>query len=52
MIVGAGISGLGAATHLLKNNITDILILEASNRIGGRVYTAPFGNKNNLNNKK
>ncbi|XP_075222249.1 spermine oxidase-like isoform X2 [Lycorma delicatula] len=43
IIVGAGISGIGAATHLLNNNISDIAILEASNRLGGRVYTAPFG---------
>ncbi|XP_075222252.1 spermine oxidase-like isoform X2 [Lycorma delicatula] len=43
IIIGAGISGIGAATHLLKNNFSDIAILEASNRLGGRVYTAPFG---------
>ncbi|XP_075222250.1 peroxisomal N(1)-acetyl-spermine/spermidine oxidase-like [Lycorma delicatula] len=43
IIVGAGISGIGAATHLLKNNFSDIAILEASNRLGGRVHTAPFG---------
>ncbi|XP_075237369.1 spermine oxidase-like isoform X4 [Lycorma delicatula] len=43
IIVGAGISGMGAATRLLSNNFSDITILEASNRLGGRVYTAPFG---------
>ncbi|XP_075222245.1 spermine oxidase-like [Lycorma delicatula] len=43
IIVGAGISGIGAATRLLSNNVSDIAILEASNRLGGRVYTAPFG---------
>ncbi|XP_075222246.1 spermine oxidase-like [Lycorma delicatula] len=43
IIVGAGVAGIGAATHLLKNNFSDIAILEASNRLGGRVYTAEFG---------
>lgn len=36
-IVGAGIAGLSAAYHLNKNGITDIEILEASSKVGGRV---------------
>ncbi|XP_075223228.1 spermine oxidase-like [Lycorma delicatula] len=43
IIVGAGISGIGAATKLLRNNFSDFVILEASNRLGGRIFTAPFG---------
>ncbi|XP_066986466.1 uncharacterized protein [Macrobrachium rosenbergii] len=39
VIVGAGVAGLSAAKTLLENNITDILILEADHRIGGRVRT-------------
>ena len=36
IIVGAGISGLSCATHLM-NAGKGVLILEASNRIGGRI---------------
>ncbi|XP_064105191.1 spermine oxidase-like [Macrobrachium nipponense] len=39
VIVGAGVAGLSAAKTLLESNITDILILEADHRIGGRVRT-------------
>ncbi|GJQ66028.1 hypothetical protein Trydic_g4118 [Trypoxylus dichotomus] len=43
IIVGTGPSGIAAATRLLKNNVTDILILEAENRIGGRINSIEFG---------
>ncbi|KAF5299813.1 hypothetical protein FQR65_LT09335 [Abscondita terminalis] len=43
IIIGAGPSGIAAATRLLKNGITNITVLEAENRIGGRVYSVPFG---------
>lgn len=39
VIIGAGMAGISAAETLLKNGITDIKILEASDRYGGRVYT-------------
>lgn len=38
-IVGAGVSGLAAAEMLVKNGINDIVILEAQNRVGGRILT-------------
>lgn len=41
IIVGAGVSALTAASELAQNGITNILILEAQNRIGGRTYTVP-----------
>ena len=43
VIVGAGISGLQAAHTLLTHPASksfDVSILEASDRIGGRVHTA------------
>lgn len=38
IIIGAGISGLAAATALLQTN-RNIVILEAQNRVGGRILT-------------
>ena len=43
MIVGAGTSGISAAEYLLNNGFRNVTILEASDRIGGRVYTKKFG---------
>ncbi|KAJ6641285.1 Spermine oxidase [Pseudolycoriella hygida] len=44
VIVGAGLSGYSAAARLLERGVNDILVLEAENRIGGRVHTVPFHN--------
>lgn len=43
IIIGAGASGVAAATKLLSNGFNDVKILEAGNRIGGRINTIPFG---------
>ena len=44
IIVGGGISGLYCAYNILqKNKKTSILILESSNRLGGRIYTVGVG---------
>ncbi|XP_011308731.1 spermine oxidase-like [Fopius arisanus] len=43
IVVGAGPSGIAAASRLLDNGITDITILEAEGRIGGRVNSTKFG---------
>jgi len=43
VIVGAGAAGIAAASRLLRNGISDFVILEANDRIGGRVYTKDFG---------
>uniref|UniRef100_A0A336M9Q4 CSON013814 protein n=1 Tax=Culicoides sonorensis TaxID=179676 RepID=A0A336M9Q4_CULSO len=45
IIIGAGISGLSSGVHLLQNNISDFLILEARNRIGGRIISIDMGGK-------
>jgi spermine oxidase len=39
IIIGAGIAGLSAANHLFSNGIFDVKILEARNRIGGRIIS-------------
>lgn len=45
VIVGAGASGISAATRLLKQVDWNwnFVVLEAKNRIGGRVNTVDFG---------
>ncbi|KAL5995277.1 hypothetical protein ACLOJK_025335 [Asimina triloba] len=43
IIVGAGISGISAAKVLAENGVEDLVILEASDRIGGRIRTEDFG---------
>ncbi|GJQ84321.1 hypothetical protein Trydic_g5259 [Trypoxylus dichotomus] len=41
-IIGCGMAGLGAATTLLQAGIEDFLILEASDKPGGRVDSITF----------
>ncbi|XP_047105662.1 spermine oxidase [Schistocerca piceifrons] len=41
LIIGAGMAGLSAAHHLVKNGVTDFKILEARRRIGGRIVSIP-----------
>lgn len=43
VIVGSGASGIAAATKLMLNGFRNVKILEAENRIGGRVNTVKFG---------
>ncbi|XP_046750354.1 uncharacterized protein LOC124413676 [Diprion similis] len=42
VIIGAGTSGIAAASKLYEHGFQDVTILEAENRIGGRVYTTWF----------
>lgn len=41
IIIGAGISGIGASLHLSKEGI-EHLILEGRDRIGGRIHTEHY----------
>ena len=43
LILGAGLAGLGAARRLSESGITDFLILEQRDRVGGRLQAAEFG---------
>ncbi|KAF5469749.1 hypothetical protein F2P56_010313 [Juglans regia] len=43
IIVGAGVSGISAAKILAENGVEDLVILEASDRIGGRIRKEDFG---------
>lgn len=47
IIIGAGFSGLAAANYLHKKNI-NVIILEARNRISGRVFSYPMDPSENL----
>lgn len=49
LIIGGGIAGLSAASHLAQNGITDFKLLEARNRIGGRIITVQIGNCSSRN---
>lgn len=44
IIVGAGLAGVSAAAKLLENGYDDVVILEAENRMGGRIQSVPFAN--------
>lgn len=45
VIVGAGIAGLAAAHTLRKNGFKEVVVLEGSDRIGGRIHTEAYGKK-------
>jgi monoamine oxidase len=47
IIIGAGFAGLSAAYYLYKKKI-DFIILEARNRIGGRVFSHTIDEQENL----
>ncbi|XP_002710976.1 spermine oxidase isoform X1 [Oryctolagus cuniculus] len=43
VVIGAGLAGLAAAKALLEHGFTDVTVLEASSRIGGRVQSVNLG---------
>lgn len=45
LIIGAGLSGISAASKLIEKGYKNITILEAENRIGGRIHSIPFDDK-------
>lgn len=38
IVIGGGIAGLAANESLFKNGITNILLVEANNRLGGKTH--------------
>src|SRR5215469_11039224 len=43
-VIGAGAAGIGAARRLREAEAVSVMVLEARNRVGGRVHTiAPAG---------
>lgn len=42
IVIGAGAAGVAAATRLIQNGYTNVKILEAEDRIGGRIHTIRF----------
>ena len=42
VIIGAGLAGISAAVKLVESGIENVVILEAENRIGGRIHSVPF----------
>jgi len=44
VIIGAGASGIAAATRLLEQGFKNVQLFEAEDRIGGRINTIPFAN--------
>ncbi|KAH8307299.1 hypothetical protein KR044_009190 [Drosophila immigrans] len=42
VIIGSGPAGIAAATRLIEQGFKHVRVLEAENRIGGRINTIPF----------
>ncbi|XP_055846030.1 spermine oxidase-like [Episyrphus balteatus] len=42
IVIGTGPSGIAAGTKLLEYGFQDVILLEAEDRIGGRIHTIPF----------
>ena len=42
IVIGGGMAGLAACSKLLEAGIRDILLIEATENLGGRIRTVPF----------
>lgn len=42
VVIGSGISGFTSAVKLIENGFSNVTVLEAENRIGGRIFTTEF----------
>lgn len=48
IVIGAGISGIGAANMLCQEGFNDIVVIEATDRIGGRIWSLELESENGL----
>lgn len=39
VIIGAGVAGIAAAIALIENGFKQVIVLEASGRVGGRIHS-------------
>ena len=46
LVLGAGMAGVAAARRLRERGMEDIMVVEATDRIGGRVKEVQFGGVN------
>ena len=45
LVIGGGVSGLSTLSELAtKYGKTNTILVEGADRLGGRIYTIPFGN--------
>jgi protoporphyrinogen oxidase len=44
IVIGGGMAGISACVKLVESGVQDILLIEASQRLGGRINTIPFRN--------
>ena len=42
VIIGGGVAGLSAANRLRTNGVKNVIIIEAMNRLGGRIDTITY----------
>ncbi len=45
LVIGAGMAGMSAASHLVASGVEDVMVLEARDRLGGRVFTKTVGGR-------
>ena len=45
VVVGGGAAGLAAASKLFSAGLEEVLVLEASDQLGGRILSCDFGGK-------
>lgn len=45
IVVGAGIAGIAAADVLCREGFGDVVVLEATDRVGGRIWSIDIGKR-------